>query len=420
MSEIRNKGKFQFSANLEVLSAAALDPRIVVSNVSELYLKETWPYNGDTPYLYTGLVVAVTEDKALYMLIDKTKYTSAEGWKRLDAGSSISDISDLQSQLTDVTTDVETLQALIDTINGDDTTEGSVAKQIADAKSELSDTISNINTELTQKVADVSTALDELTDTVNDTIDTKLSAVYQYKGSKATFDELPTGDDVKVGDVYNVEAEHEGIAAGTNYAWNGTEWDALAGSVDLSDYAKTSEVESKIADAKTALETKIADVSTALDTTNNELSSLKDDVKDNSDKLVILTGDDTTEGSVAHTVKDAVDTLETSVNDKLAVIDTSVGKLETSVQEIKASVDTLLDTDETNEDSIAGKLKVLNDAIESLDTSVNESLKKHFDDEYTPLKNTVDAHTTSITEHSTKLTELEQLLEWVEYTTTTD
>lgn len=74
---------------------------------------------------------------------------------------------------------------------------------------------------------------------VNNEIAAKLSSVYEYKDSVATYSDLPTTG-VDKGDVYNVEAEYRepGIdgkvyPAGTNWAWNGTEWDALGGLVDL-------------------------------------------------------------------------------------------------------------------------------------------------------------------------------------------
>src|SRR5574344_353408 len=71
-----------------------------------------------------------------------------------------------------------------------------------------------------------------------DTFTASISTVYRYKGSVATYADLPaTGN---VGDVYNVVAAYGTIPAGTNYAWNGTTWDALGGSVDLSGYLTTS------------------------------------------------------------------------------------------------------------------------------------------------------------------------------------
>ena len=62
-----------------------------------------------------------------------------------------------------------------------------------------------------------------------------LTNVYTYKGSKATYEELPSANNVP-GDVWNVVAAHGNVPAGTNYAWDGTAWDSLGGSVDLSTY----------------------------------------------------------------------------------------------------------------------------------------------------------------------------------------
>lgn len=53
-----------------------------------------------------------------------------------------------------------------------------------------------------------------------------LSAVYRYKGSKASFGALPeTGN--QVGDVWNAED------TGMNYAWTGTAWDALGQALEI-------------------------------------------------------------------------------------------------------------------------------------------------------------------------------------------
>ena len=64
---------------------------------------------------------------------------------------------------------------------------------------------------------------------VSDAISNAISTVYKYKGSVATYANLPSSGQ-QVGDVYNVEED------GHNYAWTGTEWDRLAGTVDLSNY----------------------------------------------------------------------------------------------------------------------------------------------------------------------------------------
>ncbi len=60
-------------------------------------------------------------------------------------------------------------------------------------------------------------------------VDNKISSVYKYKGSVATYENLPTTGQI-VGDVYNVESN------GANYAWDGTTWDKLGETIDLSPY----------------------------------------------------------------------------------------------------------------------------------------------------------------------------------------
>lgn len=60
-------------------------------------------------------------------------------------------------------------------------------------------------------------------------VDSAVASVYKYKGSVANQSALPSSNQV-VGDVYNVED------TGDNFAWDGTKWDKLAGTVDLSSY----------------------------------------------------------------------------------------------------------------------------------------------------------------------------------------
>lgn len=60
-------------------------------------------------------------------------------------------------------------------------------------------------------------------------VDAKLSSVYRYKGTVATYQDLPSTG-LTNGDVYNVEADEN------NYAWTGTVWDKLGGDIDLSGY----------------------------------------------------------------------------------------------------------------------------------------------------------------------------------------
>ena len=190
----RNKGGFVFASNFEVKLKEALDPRVAVSAKADLINKETWPYDGDTIYLYNGLIVSAGND-GVYRLIDVTKITEADysGWQRIDAAAA--------EKLT-----------VVDNLESEDSNAALSAKQGKVLMNEIN------------------------------TVAGKLVGVYTFRGSKETFAELPE-EGVIAGDVWNVNEKVGNHPAGTNWAWTGESWDALAGSIDLSAYSTTSEVE---------------------------------------------------------------------------------------------------------------------------------------------------------------------------------
>lgn len=67
------------------------------------------------------------------------------------------------------------------------------------------------------------------TSDVDTAISSAVASAYKYKGSVATYADLPVSG-LTAGDVYDVQAD------GMNYAWNGTSWDALGQYVDTSLY----------------------------------------------------------------------------------------------------------------------------------------------------------------------------------------
>lgn len=117
----RNKGTFQFAANFEVKAAEALDPRIVVATKSELINKETWPSDGDTLYLYEGLLVSVADEGKIYMLTNVSNALSADysAWKEIGAAETIDIVNNLESDRIDAALSAaqgKSLKAAIDAI----------------------------------------------------------------------------------------------------------------------------------------------------------------------------------------------------------------------------------------------------------------------------------------------------------------
>lgn len=72
-----------------------------------------------------------------------------------------------------------------------------------------------------------------------DDVNLAVTSVYKYRGSVENQEALPQSEQT-TGDVYNVED------TGDNYAWDGKKWDKLAGTVDLSGYATTANMNSAL------------------------------------------------------------------------------------------------------------------------------------------------------------------------------
>lgn len=317
----RNRGIFNFSANLEVKKNAPLDSRVVVDTLTELTETSTWADSNNKVWLYDGIIVSVRQNHGLYMLTNydavtaPTAYTDSANWVAVDASAAKTDV-------TDNLTSTSTTSAL-------SANQGRVLKD-------------NI-----------------------DKLKTSLSAVYIYKGSVDTYDNLPT--EVATGDTYNVVAAHGSTPAGTNYAWNGESWDALGGSVDLSTYYTKDEADKAI--------------SGAVSKVSGDVSALKESVAQNTSSLNVLNGTEETTGSLANTLKIAKDYTSTQLTgyvakvegssliseEKLKLIDTNA----TNIEALKARV-------EANEAALAtlnGDASTSGSVINTINSAINSALE---------------------------------------------
>lgn len=315
----RNKGTFQFAANFEVKLQGALDPRILVDNKSELINKETWPYDGDTIYVYNGLLVAVAADKAIYMLVDKDKILEADysGWKQMDVAAA------------------QTVE-IIDNLSSSSTTAALSANQ---------------GRVLGQRVT---------------TLEGKISSVYSYKGSKATYAKLPS--DAAAGDVWNVEEAHDNHPAGTNWAWTGTTWDALGGAIDLSAYYNKTQADAAIAAAVDAEKTLREAADTALD----------GKITTNTQAIAKINGSADAKGSLANTLKQAKDYTDTKVSDVSNLVANKVDKVEgsTLIPETKLA---LIDTNASGIEALEVRVAANEAKLVGITTTVVSTINTAID-----------------------------------------
>lgn len=144
--------------------------------------------------------------------------------------------------------------------------------------------------------------------TLVDELKASVAAALDYKGTKDTYDALPSEGNKK-GDVWNVVAAHEGTPAGTNYAWDGAKWDPLGGIVDLSGYYTKSQVDDAISAAKTELKAADTALEGQISTVTNQLNNKVDKVEGSS-----LISD--TDLNQIRTNKSDIESLQTSVGNK--------------------------------------------------------------------------------------------------------
>lgn len=249
MAEFFGKGisvgsGFDLGANLP------LDNRTVQATIAE---RDAMP----TIRLVEGLFVYVKENKTAYILKGFDADGSNRVWETVATGKVVEIINSLESDKTDA------------------------ALSAAQGKA-------------------LKTLIDELKASV--------AAALDYKGTKDTYDALPSEGNKK-GDVWNVVAAHGTTPAGTNYAWDGAAWDPLGGTVDLSGYYTKTQVDDAISTAKTELEAADTALEGQITTVTNQLNNKVDKVAGSS-----LISD--TDLNQIRTNKSDIESLQTSVGGK--------------------------------------------------------------------------------------------------------
>ena len=234
-----------------------------------------------------------------------------------------------------------------------------------------------------------------------------ISNVYKFKGTKTNYADLPTTNRV-TGDVWNItnaDAEH-GIKVGDNVAWNGTAWDNLSGTVDLSAYATKEK-----AFTKDTVSTEPGQFVAGPINTRGNISLRKIDISDIPDlrsKYQKLDGNGYQEkAKVAGLIVKHGNTGDTGSGYLIAEVDQAVGgqmgpdwyyATDGTLQDIKTKIPKVVldDTVSTTSDNgvknsvitkyVDGKVTTINDSIANVRTSL-ESTQTDFVD----LRNKVNA-----------------------------
>lgn len=143
-----------------------------------------------------------------------------------------------------------------------------------------------------------------------------LTTVYQYKGSVATYADLPTTGQ-KVGDVWNVETADpdHGIKAGDNVAWDGAQWDILGGNHDLSGYAQLN-----LANTFTALNTFRANIKVSNGSTAGSSGNINFGISPTNETVQARIGTDNLGGLFYHASTNQPHVFRVGTNNNVFVI----------------------------------------------------------------------------------------------------
>lgn len=196
---------------------------------------------------------------------------------------------------------------------------------------------------------------------------TKLTGVMKYAGQVDNYSDLADVTKNK-GDVWNIvnaDSAH-GIKAGDNVAWNGTDWDDLSGTVDLSIYAEKADYQKTITSA-TANGATITfnhkDGTTSTATVNN-VASATAATNDAKGQKIDTTYEKVADASNVHTsLQNSINSLSTGKQDKLTFDTTPTADSTNPVTSggVKTALDKKADTSSLKTVATSGSYNDLTD-----------------------------------------------------------
>lgn len=450
---IKNLGTFEFAANFQVKAAEALDPRMVAASKADLINKSNWPSDGDTIYVYKGLIVDCGND-GVYRLIDPTKAlaTDFSGWERIDAkgiltegttvftykGSVINyealldienpkagDVYNVESE-TKITTKSELGDDIIQTyLAGTNWVYNGVAWDALAGAIDMSAYATKA--ELAQKASELTTAVNQNIQNI-DNVAGQVSALAESKVSKEEGKTLISSEkltliDTNASDI-NILKGQQGVLDGRVATLEGffEDNDGQGGSVNLSgitqqlsglatsvstlqnDKADKSDL-TALTERVTAAEGVNATQASTLSTLSADVSGLSTEVAGlktlanaNQTNLSNLTGTVNTHTERLTTLETNYSTLNNKVEGKVdtSVYEAKVKELAQADTQVLADAKAYADTKEYDDSTLQARVKANEDAIGTLNgnVTVDGSVAKQVNDAINTFINQVSDNNT--------------------------
>ena len=255
-------------------------------------------------------------------------------------------------------------------------------------------------------------------------VDSKVSGVFKFMGSKATLEDLPqTGN--RDGDVWNVVADNN-----NNYVWTAAHgWESLGPIVNLSNFYTKEVIDQKLSGLLTAdnvytkaqtynrteIDDKIKDVKSTVSLNQTSLSNLANRLDTHTaDFTAFKTNTNTALERIEREYKAADETLNTAIASEAttrsqadetinARINEVEGNINTKINEIKGNISTAQSAAEAYADTkvaeVATSVSELSTRVDGLETSAND----YTDQQVGALTQTFNNYTTSTNNRITQL-----------------
>lgn len=358
-----------YSGGIYVETAAPLDIRTVVQNISELTTKSTWYTNYDvstgTLTAYNGLIVYVEAEKCAYVCVNLKKVDSlTEGWKKIGSDVELSGAAVIIVQDKDTKKYYEST----DTAHENEITDGAVTANGAGHYLKLTIAQGDVIYIPTSNLVDLSNYYTKTE------IDTKIAGINQFKYEVAA--ELPEASESTLYILYLIPAQ---VDSSTNLQ---NIYDQYI-TVQQTEGEVTTYTWEKIGDTRVDF----SDINSRLDNIDSSITNINSSISNINSSIV--------------NINSSINTINTSIGNissSITTINTSIGNISSSVNEIyelakgaitdisagsTTSLATLVESASNNTSDITLSLSVSDGSIAgtglATNTYVNEYVDKQFE-----------------------------------------
>ena len=365
-----------YSGGIYITTAAPVDIRTVVADVSTLTTKSTWYTNYDASkgdlVAYNGLIVYVEGEKCAYVCIDLTKVDNlSEGWKKIGSDVELSGAAVIIVQDKDTKKYYEST----DTAHENEITDGAVTANGAGHYLKLTIAQGDVIYIPTSNLVDLSNYYTKTE------IDTKIAGINQFKYEVAA--ELPTASKDTLYILYLIPAQVDSSTNLQNIYDQYITVQQTEGEVTTYTWEKIGDTRVDFSDINSRLDnidSSITNINSSISNINSSITTINTSIGNISSSITTINTSIGNISSSITTINTSINTISSSVNEIYELAKGAITDISTSSN---TSLATLVESASNNNSDITLSLSVSDGSIAgtglATNTYVNEYVDKQFE-----------------------------------------